>query len=294
MLDGFVLSHRLVIIQGRRARVRSFVFDRIIPAIWREKLDLVPDPIFRQLRDANMQAMGVEIHIGEMVRKFARVTNQIERRLLEMILLHRLNRLYATIQPQDPAIGRAIAITGAMHQDRLALLLLDIDDRQHEKIYRLDEHSEQKNREWHIQFLGACAMVRVIQALETAHVAYIYLTNTLDDADLGVDLFVSIGQKDFAVSIKSYDTPRLMTVRSFSNRPLQLFKREPQVEHGQMIYDGALLAKERYEIPFIPVLVIVGRNGNLQYDLSPHSEDAVAFRHFFNEYAGGRCFAQIP
>lgn len=299
MLDGFVLSHRLAVVQGRRVRIRSFVFERLGPLFWEMELKPASGLVFKNLpekalgslRETRLQAMAIEIYLGEIMRRFVKSVDNIERRLLEIILLHRLNRMYARVGVSDPTVKRAVAITGVMFQDRLALLLLDVDTIQHDTIFALDSGNPDKDSEWYMQFLGACALVRVVQALSAVRGATVFLANLSDDADLGIDVFVSLGPKDFAISVKSNFIEQPMTVRSFKNRPVQGFKRDQAVEHGQLIYDGTLLAREVYDILFIPVLAVVGRKGKKMYDLFPYAEDAAAFRELFSEYASGRSIA---
>lgn len=299
MLDGFVLSHRLALAQGGRVRVRSFVFERLVPLFWKMELKPasglafknLPEQAFDSLREARPQAMAIEIYLGEITRRFIKPVNRLERRLLEMILLHRLNRMYARLGDSDPQVRRAIAITGVMFQDRLALLLLDVDTSQHDIIFALDAKNPNKDQEWYTQFLGACALVRVVQALGAVRGASVFLANTSDDADLGIDLFLSLGHRDFAISVKSHFTEQLIDVRSFKSRPVQWVRYDQTVEYCQMIYDGTLLARESYGILFIPVLAVVGRKGQKMYDLFPYTTDAAAFRELFNEYAIGRSIA---
>ena len=273
MFDDFVLSHRLALIQGYRTRLRDNVTDKLFPTIWQTEISPVQDNVFRNSREAHLQVMGVELHIAELLNALVGNLTPIERRMFEIVILHRLNCLYACLGSQNPLNHRAIVITGAMFQDRLARQLIDLGDRQHGWIFVQGQQKSVASHEWTIQFLGACALARIIRALSAIDTGRIYLANILDDADFGVDLFVSRGSRDFAISIKSQYTPTLMSVAAISIRPLQ---DSPE----QNIFDGAKLAGMHYSIPFIPLLAIVGRNGTQPFDLTLHKEDVEAFRRW--------------
>lgn len=273
MFDDFVLSHRLALIQGFRARLRENVIDKLFPAIWVTQISPVPENVFRNSREAHLQVMGVELHIAELLNGFVGSLTPIERRLFEIVILHRLNCLYACLGSQNPINHRAIVITGAMFQDRLARQLLDLDERQHGWMFVQGQQKSVASHEWTIQFLGACALARTIQALGAIDTGRIYLASILDDADFGVDLFISRGSRDLAISIKSQYTTTLMSVAPVPIRPLQ-----PGQE--QAIFDGAKLAERHYNIPFIPLLATVGRNGTQPFDLTLHREDVEALRRW--------------
>ncbi|MBI2474846.1 hypothetical protein HYV69_00245 [Candidatus Uhrbacteria bacterium] len=233
----------------------------------------IPENVFRNSREAHLQVMGVELHIAELLNGFVGSLTPIERRLFEIVLLHRLNCLYSCLGLQNPINHRAVVITGTMFQDRLALQLLDMDERQHGWMFVQGQRNSKMSHEWTIQFSGACALARIIQALGCIETARVYLANILDDADFGIDLFVSRGSRDFAISVKSQYTPTPMTVAHVPIRPLQ-------DNNERNIFDGSRLAGRHYDIPFIPLLAIVGRNGNQPFDLTLHREDVEALRRW--------------
>ncbi|HAU66555.1 TPA: hypothetical protein DCW61_04375 [Candidatus Uhrbacteria bacterium] len=273
MFDDFVLSHRLALIQVGRTRIRDNVIDKLFPVIWQTDISPVPENIFRNSREAHLQTMGVELHIAELLNGFVGSLTPIERRLFEIVILHRLNCLYTCLGSQNPIYHRAIVITGTMFQDRLARQLLDMDESQHGWMFVQGQQKSIASHEWTIQFLGACALARTIRALIAIGTGRIYLSNILDDADFGVDLFISRGSRDFAISIKSQYTTTLMSVAPVPIRPLQ-----PGQEKD--IFNGAKLAEEYYNIPFIPLLAIVGRNGTQPFDLTLHKEDIETLRRW--------------
>lgn len=276
MLDGFVLSHRLVLFQPNdQTRIRDFVLESPVRALYFETLDPINEVLFRTFRDAYLQSIGVELHMAEVLKKYIGGLTPIERLVLEIVLLHRLNCFYISrereLGQQDPLVHRALVITGAMLQDRLTLLLLDVHGDEYDRIYNLGRQNGQMSRDsWDVNFLGACAVVRVVRGLNAnERTKSIFLSNPLDDADFGIDLFVSREDRDLAISVKSHKTPDLMSATIFPFQPLQQ-------GHEQQIFNGAVLAKDYYGIHFIPVLAVVGRNGTQPFDLELHREDVEA------------------
>ncbi len=274
MLDGFVLSHRLALLDSRCDIAQDYVFETLIPAFWHTELTPIPEHVFKQTREAHLQIMSVELHIAELLNKFTRSQKRIERRLFEIVLLYRLNCYYLSLESQDRTYHRMVTTTGAMLQNRLSLLLLDIHERQHEHVLSIGKQNGQINNGWYGQFLGACGLVRVIRALSSIDGVQIFLANVLDDVDFGIDLFACHRKRDLAISVKSGKISSLMTAAPFLFKPLENGKE-------QAIYNGAGLAKVHYDIDFLPVLVVVGRSGTQSFDLKPHKEDVEALRRLF-------------
>lgn len=274
MIDGFVLSHRLALLDSHRVLAETYVFETLLTTLWNTQFPTIPEHVFRQTREAHLQTMGVELHLAEQLDKFTKSQKMIERRLFEIVLLYKLNCYHKVLESKDKTHHRAVTITGAMLQNRLALLLLDIDERQYELVFSIGKQNGQMNSEWYGQFLGACGLVRVIRALSVISGVKIYLSNVLDDVDFGIDLFAFRGHRDWAISVKTEKTSSLMTISSFKFKPLERGKE-------QAIFDGAKLAQAHYDIPFLPSLVIVGRNGTRPFDLTLHQEDVEACQRSF-------------
>lgn len=275
MIDEFVLSHPVVVLDGHRVEIDNSIITTHIYHICCEK-NLLPVPleIFVHTRSAHAQSLQVEVHMARFLpRNFESNFNSMERRLIEAVLLHRLKAIFETNKERPPIAGRAIAVMGTMIQHRLTQISLVLHSGQHDRVFRLGRMPSLFYKPWEIEALGATAVTRVIEAFHVLEGSTIRFPTIHEDVDHGIDLFVEMPAQSQALARMTLQLA--ISIKSVNQKTrLRSEYIQPESSAAQYkVFEGARVVGQHYGRRFLPVHLLVGRPEGSRPDACPDETD---------------------
>src|SRR3989338_3187265 len=203
MIDGFEYAHPRLILSGSRCFLRDETIRRAYN-LCRAWIAPLPLELFRSSPHTRSQMLAVEFHLEYLLTGLLDDVRPAERRLLEVVLLHRLKWLFEREGKRDDHLQRAIVVMGGMMQERLTLLMLEMSPQQGPRLYGMGKFPNIIEYAWKVELLGAAAAARAIQTLYEIDPLIVRLPTLYEDIDFGIDLFVDVSPKILlAVSVKS-------------------------------------------------------------------------------------------
>ncbi|MBI5369627.1 hypothetical protein HZA85_00315 [Candidatus Uhrbacteria bacterium] len=277
MLDGFALSHRQIALNGNPRILGDELMGLKVFAACTRPFAPMPLDVFARSRLARVQVLHLEAFLEEATHSFEPMQDH-ERRLIEAVILHRMGHGFR--RSNDGMKVRYKTVVGAMEQDRLTLLLLDLHPNEARRVVGIAKMPHIYEAQWRREFFGAAATVRTIKSLCRLNAIHVVLPTIHEDVDLGVDLFALNGVSRLAISVKSTAMVQHTTAEIVMDRYLRRTDTKAFDAHDrQRIFDGARTVSVRYQRPFTPARVMVARSSTVLTATSPSDADLTVVKH---------------
>lgn len=286
MIDSFAHSHPAIHLDTEFFVIGEETFDFITNTCNDQILLPIGLSTFLITPDAQFQRMAIELHVEAYLRAVGMASCPIADRLLrEIVVLHRLKSLQATLQNTFSTAGRSVALMGCMIQHKLTHLLLAIKNFQLNRVFSLGKIIDLHQTVWELEFIGASAVVRMIRLLSRLPNTIVRLPTLEEDLDRGIDLFIqlttrqnecSFKKMDFVASVKSINHPARLDIQLIQQKT-----GSTDVEDRQLrIAHGSRLVSIRYRRSFQPIELQVGRTPDTSYDVRTEASDLQLLEQF--------------
>jgi|GEM_PF-2473616 len=272
MIDVFEYTHPRLILTDCRIFIRDEAF-RNAYNVCRAYIPPLPLELFRQTPHIRNQQLAVEIHLEYLLNGLVDNVRILERRLLEVILLHRLKWFYEREDQRKNEFQRAVIVMGGMMQQRLTLLLLEMSPQQAARLYGLGKFPNVIEYGWKVELLGAAAAARAIQTFYEIDPLIVRLPTLFEDIDCGIDLFVDVSPTLLlAVSVKS-NGDRSSMLAEVQWTPPQMSDQSMDAIQRRAIIQGVQRLNFHLNRQVLPVRVVVGRRNRSTLEFVCVEED---------------------
>lgn len=226
----------------------TFIRQRLKHHVWNPRLDLIEQNLLE----------FIELHL---------LQEALEKRMMDKVFLHE-SRAKA---------NRAIKALGVLIQQRLTLLLTELNPEDYPSIYTGIRFEGMNFEEWKASIRGAASVARVLKVLTSSGwKKRIFLATLEEDLSLGTDLIVLPGKMSsvaLAVAVGSNRGETDLTCEVL-NGGLE----------GERVVRGAKILQNRYPSrTWKPVQFEVGRHHWDRSELEIHRREVGAFERFMEQ-----------